>query len=245
MVCHVLVVSTDQGVVLIDSGIGLKDIENPQERLGKDFVRFAKPDLMKEQTVFHRLQALGFAPSDVTDIILTHMHVDHIGGAADFPHARLHVYQEAYDSAVNPRNLIEQKHYHPEQWAYGPEFILYSNIDKEWFGLPAVVDLQKLSTNFAIIPLPGHSYGHSGVAVKDETEKWLLHCGDAYISIHQMEIDNPHCPPELERVEKAVQVDDTARIQTHQKLRSLLRYHGKEVELFCAHDPAELAKYND
>jgi len=31
-----------------------------------------------------------------------------------------------------------------------------------------------------LIPLPGHSRGHCGVAVKTG-EGWLLHCGDAYL----------------------------------------------------------------
>lgn len=37
------------------------------------------------------LAELGIAPSDVTDIVVTHAHFDHMGSIGEFPKARLHV----------------------------------------------------------------------------------------------------------------------------------------------------------
>jgi len=39
------------------------------------------------------LAALGHTPEDVTDVIVTHMHWDHLGHLAMFPNARIHVHK--------------------------------------------------------------------------------------------------------------------------------------------------------
>ncbi|NNG20071.1 MBL fold metallo-hydrolase [Naumannella sp. ID2617S] len=38
-----------------------------------------------------QLQALGVDPRPVTDLALTHLDVDHVGGIADFPWAKVHL----------------------------------------------------------------------------------------------------------------------------------------------------------
>lgn len=50
------------------------------------------------------LEKLGVSPDDITDICITHLHADHIGGLvtpegkAAFPHAVLHIAQAEYDA---------------------------------------------------------------------------------------------------------------------------------------------------
>ncbi len=57
------------------------------------------------------LNALGVAPGDVTDVLLTHLHFDHAGGATrivngvvepTFPGARYHVQKAQWDTALQP-----------------------------------------------------------------------------------------------------------------------------------------------
>lgn len=57
------------------------------------------------------LAAAGFAPEDVTDVVLTHLHFDHVGGATrrngdglalTFPKARHHVQRRHWDWAMDP-----------------------------------------------------------------------------------------------------------------------------------------------
>lgn len=40
LVCHCLLVETDRGLVLIDTGFGLRDIESPYSRLSPFFIHF-------------------------------------------------------------------------------------------------------------------------------------------------------------------------------------------------------------
>lgn len=58
-------------LILIDTGIGDKQSE-------KFFGHF---HLHGDNTLNSSLNALGFSPDDITDVILTHLHFDHVGGS--------------------------------------------------------------------------------------------------------------------------------------------------------------------
>jgi glyoxylase-like metal-dependent hydrolase (beta-lactamase superfamily II) len=90
LVCHVLLVETDNGLVLIDTGFGLRDCGDPARRLGP--VRhLMRPSLRHEETAAAQIQELGFSRDDVRHIVITHFDCDHIGGVSDFPDAHIHV----------------------------------------------------------------------------------------------------------------------------------------------------------
>ena len=92
-----------------------------------------------------------------------------------------------------------------------------------------------------MVPLIGHSLGHTGIAIKRD-EGWLLHCGDAYF--HHNEIATPpSCPPGLRFFQTAVGYDGKARRSNQERLRELAARHGDEVRLFCAHDVSELERF--
>jgi glyoxylase-like metal-dependent hydrolase (beta-lactamase superfamily II) len=60
---NVVVVRSGDRVILIDAG------------MGTEF-----PDLERSGHVIHRLEAAGVDLAAVTDVVLTHMHMDHVGG---------------------------------------------------------------------------------------------------------------------------------------------------------------------
>jgi len=60
---NVVVVRSGSQTILIDAG------------MGTEF-----PDLEKAGHVIHRLESAGVDLAEVTDVVLTHMHMDHIGG---------------------------------------------------------------------------------------------------------------------------------------------------------------------
>ena len=41
MVCHCLLIETDKGLVLVDTGFGMQDYLHPQTRLGKAFTKIS------------------------------------------------------------------------------------------------------------------------------------------------------------------------------------------------------------
>jgi glyoxylase-like metal-dependent hydrolase (beta-lactamase superfamily II) len=110
----------------------------------------------------------------------------------------------------------------------------------QWLGFDSVRILPGSDAEILLIPLIGHTHGHTGVAVR-RGEGWLLHCGDAYFHHGEIEMP-PRCPPGLAAFAAFDQVDGAARRQNRDRLRELAARHGGEVELICSHDPATLER---
>ena len=85
IVCHCILFDISGRLVLIVTGFGLEDV-NSYFRLGPLglFLGFKRN---KAQTAISQIEKLGYKPDEVTDIIMTHLDLDHAGGLADFPNA--------------------------------------------------------------------------------------------------------------------------------------------------------------
>lgn len=90
-------------VILVDSGAGDKW---PQEEL-------ERYDIINHfNAIFDALHRLSISPEDVTDVILTHLHFDHVGGFSyldengkpcpTFPNARHWIHEDHWKHANNP-----------------------------------------------------------------------------------------------------------------------------------------------
>jgi len=235
LVAHCLLIETEEGLVLVDSGIGLADVAAPERRLGKAFVAVARPTLDPAQTAVRQIEALGFSRRDVRHVVLTHLDLDHTGGISDFPEARIHVYRAEHAAAMNPKGM-ERERYHACHWEHGPNWALHDVDGERFMGLGAVRAI--VEPEVLLVPTTGHSRGHAAVAVRTD-DHWLLHCGDAYFSADEMH-EPPSCPPGLKLFQRLVAVDDEARRDNQRRLRELGREH-RDVRLFSAHDGDELA----
>ncbi|MDR6545200.1 glyoxylase-like metal-dependent hydrolase (beta-lactamase superfamily II) [Chryseobacterium rhizosphaerae] len=229
---HCLLIEENDQLVLIDTGVGIQDVENPDQRLGKDLIEAVGFQLDIELTAFHQIQKLGLNPAHVKHCIISHLDPDHTGGLADFPDAAVHCSTEELINfySENPRYL--QGHL-----AHHPEIIEYSASDKLWFGLEARRIHTGLETEIMLIPLFGHTLGHCGVAIHWEG-KWLLYVGDAYYLRAELE-DEYHPVSEL----TAARADDNEkRLESLEKLKKLVREHP-EIEVFGYHDREEFSKF--
>ena len=102
MVCHVLLVETDNGLVLIDTGFGSKDCGDPAQRVGPSRY-LIRPVLQREESAVTQVERLGFRRDDVRHIVITHFDCDHIGGISEFPEAQIHVTAaEAFGALAHP-----------------------------------------------------------------------------------------------------------------------------------------------
>lgn len=239
MCCHCLLIETARGLVLVDSGLGRDDVRNPA-RLGHAFRIGIRPQLCEEETAVAQVRALGFDPADVRDVVLTHLDLDHAGGIADFPDARVHVFHTEIEAAMAP-SLRERLRYVPAQWAHGPKWVRHRVEGDAWMGFEAIRAIPDLDPEVLLVPLTGHTRGHCGVAVRPSGEGWMLHCGDAYF--FRGEIETPaHCPMGLMAFQSLMQVNGPQRLHNQRRLRQLKATHGDELALFCAHDPVELSR---
>ena len=98
-----LLVETGDRLVLVDAGLG-----------HKYDARFADLYAIDHEsaTLTRSLAAHGVHPTDITDVVLTHLHFDHGGGVTErgadgrlslaFPNARHHVQRRHWDAARRP-----------------------------------------------------------------------------------------------------------------------------------------------
>jgi len=255
MVCHCLLVETEAGLVLIDTGLGRADVARPGERLGRGFTAVLRPRLDPTETAIHQIEALGFAPSDVRHIVVTHLDLDHAGGLSDFPEASVHVYRPEHSAAMARTTVRERERYRTAQWAHDPRWHTYDTGGEPWFGFDCVRQLDGLPPEILIVPVTGHTRGHAAIAVRAQSPRagaedapwsqratggWLLHAGDAYFYRGEMDPNRRTCPVGLELFQRAVAIDDEARRANQERLRALARDHAGEVRVFSAHDDVEL-----
>ncbi len=234
--CHVLLVEAGDALVLVDTGFGTGDVANPK-RLPAVFRLGIRPKPIRAETAIERVRGAGLDPKDVTHIVATHLDLDHAGGLGDFPDAQVHVFSAELDAALNPK-LAERQRYVKAQWAHGPKWVSHPAGGDRWFGFESAQAIDGLDPDVALIPLIGHTRGHSGVAVRDG-EGWLLHCGDAYFNDSEMRTP-PHTPAGLKAFERINDADTKSRKANQERLRELTRSHSDEVRLINAHDPAYL-----
>ncbi len=231
-VCHCLLIESDDGLVLVDTGFGVDDTRNPAQ-LGVAF-KVMRPRAEARETAFEQVKALGFDPADVRRIVATHLDPDHSGGLPDFPEAEVHVFARELEEALDP-SLRERERYRKSHWAHGPKWVRHSTGGDDWFGFEGVRILPGTGLDVVLVPLVGHSRGHCAVAV-DTGDGWLMHCGDSYF--HHGEVANPpHCPPGLRFFQLLNGADNKQRRANQERLRELSARHGEEIDLICSHDP--------
>jgi glyoxylase-like metal-dependent hydrolase (beta-lactamase superfamily II) len=247
LVCHCLLIESDDGLVLVDTGIGLADIER-RGRLGRFFEAFARPVYRPAETAVEQVKALGFSPDDVRHIVVTHLDLDHAGGIADFARAKVHVHATELQAVTNPQSMFEKGRYHPAHVATmmrltddAPERVrLYAPDGEAWRGLASAQAIEGLGGDVLIVNLHGHTRGHSAIAVKGATG-WMLHCGDAYIHRETVRSDTPALPPGLRLFQQLACLDKAEFHERQSELRAFAR-SAPDVRVFCAHDPVELAE---
>ena len=240
LVCHCLLIETDQhGLVLIDTGFGTRDAREPERRLSPLFRRLNRPTLEEGETAIRQVERLGFAASDVRHIMLTHLDFDHAGGLDDFPEARVHLLAREHEVATAQSSWLDRQRFRPQQWSSQSRWMTYEPSGETWYGFEAVRAATELADEILLVPLPGHTMGHAGIAVK-QSDGWLLHAGDAYFFQGEMNVEKPTCTPGLSAYQTMMEQDRSLRLYNQHRLRRLARDHASEVTVFCAHDPREL-----
>jgi glyoxylase-like metal-dependent hydrolase (beta-lactamase superfamily II) len=230
LVCHVLLLESPAGLVLVDTGFGLADIADPR-RLGP-VRRLIRPALDPAETALRQVEALGFTANDVQHVVLTHFDLDHIGGLADFPAAAVHVTAVEARAAVHAPSWQERRRYQAAQWSHGPRLVEWPADGDTWNGFTAV---REILPDVVLIPLPGHTRGHAAVAVDNGR---LVHAGDAFF--HRNTLDGQPIPLPLRINERAVAFNPAQVRSNHARLAEL--HHQSDSTVFCAHDPEQFAR---
>lgn len=232
-VTYVLLVETNQGWLLVDSGFGSRDFKHPTLKM-KWFLRALRIPIDPDLAIINQVRKLGLRPTDIRHIVLTHLHLDHAGGLVDFPWAQVHLCKKEFDAAQNRQGLLAGG-YVSDHWVHRPYWRLYEEPDVIWFGFPSY-KLRGFEPDIRLIPTPGHTKGHCMVTIQTP-QKWVLNCGDACYPFYLSNAEQYISPPQ-----KLVQLI----LGNHQtQIAELLENHGNEIEILTAHDPVTWAKHQE
>ncbi len=113
------------------------------------------------------LKNTGIKPESISDIYITHLHGDHVGGINDFPKAKVHIAKEEYEAwKTDARRQNLSEFLRPQE-----EILLFS-YDEEF------------PNSFKAIKCAGHTPGHT-----------VFHLGNNYFIgdlMHAAELQYPH-----------------------------------------------------
>jgi glyoxylase-like metal-dependent hydrolase (beta-lactamase superfamily II) len=223
LVCHCLLIETNEGLVLVDTGYGLRDVRDPFPRLSRPFVAMLNIRLREEETAVRQVEALGYAPRDVRHIVLTHLDFDHAGGLEDFPEARVHVMGAELEAVRRRNGFVPRNRYRPMQLDEVRDWRRYEPDGEGWFGFRSVRQLDGLPPEILMVPLKGHTWGHAGVA----------------IDTGEVRRPERRCTPGLRLYQNMMEVDRAARLENQARLRDLSLDRDAGVTMICAHDVVE------
>ena len=165
-----VLIERDNDLVLFDTGIGtrIEQEMRPPIYWGNLFfhrwVMRTRFDPRRDALVY-QLPLLGFQPSEVKHVILSHLHWDHAGGMRDFPHAHFFVRRGEWNFATQLEGVPLFKN------AFIKEQFCAANLDIELIdtdphrpfkNFPASHDLFGDGT-MVLVDLPGHSPGLMGL----------------------------------------------------------------------------------
>jgi glyoxylase-like metal-dependent hydrolase (beta-lactamase superfamily II) len=213
--CPVLLKWSDR-TILIDAGIGKQDPNVPG---------------MLPQ----RLAEIGVRPSDISDILLTHLHADHIGGSFDpttgsllFPNATYHIAEPEIafwkDPALSHANRLPQ--------ALLDFTVRTAQHALECLPIRSFTFDRELFPGIEPISSPGHTGGHTAYLLKSNGEQLMIG-GDA---LHHAVLHVRH--PEW------ITAGDSHPALVHQtRLQLLNRLVDQDILFRCYHFAAEEIGY--
>ena len=217
---NILVLNTGSRLVLFDSGMG-----------------FSKMFGTTTGRMLTSLREAGFRPEQIDDIIITHAHIDHIGGLASaggrrlFPNATIHMPQSDFDFWTDTKKI--------EDKALGA-FVKHAraNLVPYQGRIKWVADGKEVMPGIQAMAAPGHTVGHTIYLIESEKAR-LAFTGDT--SHHQILLT------ERPKTEFAYDGDPKQAVQSRLKVFDMLS--KDKIPLVAYHFPwpgtGNLAKQGD
>jgi glyoxylase-like metal-dependent hydrolase (beta-lactamase superfamily II) len=170
------VIEHPEGLIVVDTGETARVAEPGYFPWWHPYFRFELREWVQpEEEIGPQMRAMGLDPNDVRWVLLTHLHTDHAGGLAHFPHAEHLLGRREYENDTGALGML--RGFLPNRWP-------------DWFH-PTLIDMQSeplgpfpgsyqvtQAGDVHFVPTPGHTPGHLSVAVTTSDVTYFL-AGDA------------------------------------------------------------------
>ena len=204
-----VLVEHDDGLFLFDTGFDLEHVSRvfPGEL----------PLQSEAQGIVQQLALCGFAPGDVSYVVNSHLHFDHVGGNRHFPDATTLVSKAELRQAKVPETF---EHYAYSDQSFDHPGVVYELLEGD----------VELAAGLRLLETPGHSAGHYSLLVEPPSGQALLFAFDA-----------AYAHESLERlIPSGFHLDLTAAVRSLRRLSQIARAH--DACIYVAHD---MAAFND
>ena len=201
-----VLVEHEEGVLLFDTGF---DLEHTNAVLP-----FELPEQTPEQTIPSQLKACGFSAGDVTALVNSHLHFDHVGGNKHF-------------AGTGVRNLVHAREIAQARNCEPFEHLGYSDRtwDHEGAALVPVTGDREIARGLTLYETPGHTIGHYSLLAK----------GDSGARPMLFPFDVVYTGEALEKgIQPAFHIDPVAGVRSIRRVKALAEEHGADV--YFSHD---------
>lgn len=222
-----LLIQDGERNILIDTGIG--------DKQGDKFRSHFEPH--GEASLLGSLRKQGLAPEDITDVLLTHLHFDHVGGAVRYDSKG-----NLVPTFPNATYWSNEQHYN---WAYEPNpREKASYLHENFVPLKKAGQLQFLDVQKDDLPwLPGirlrYVYGHTEammVPIITHNGQTLVYCADVIPSsfhigmpyVMSYDLRPLHTMEEKARILQAAEEEGHYLLFEHDPATSCLNVHKDE-----------------
>ena len=233
---NVYVIEHRDGLVLFDTGQDRASVTDPNYfptgLVGLAYSRLARFAIGERQTLTAQLAALGHDAAEVTTVVLSHLHQDHIGGIAELPGAEIVVSATDWakvgrrgaelDGVLSDRIRLPGVRFRPLGTG---EFHSMPDTDAAIAPFAAAYDLRG-DGSLLVLSTPGHTPGSLSMLVRQTGMPPLLLVGDLTYDVSLLA--GEHVPG----------VGARAGLRASTRAVNEMRRRHPDLVVLAAHDPA-------
>lgn len=208
---------TAAGWMLFDCGINTENIDDPvrRKKYYEDAGWTPPPVVYPQHDLLLQLEEIGVAPSDVSLVMISHVHADHTGNLRHFRHAKIGIQRREHEHAMRagPEDAV-----HPVDYDF--DDMKWDLHDGDW---SPVEGIEVLDTR-------GHTPGHQSMIVTLPNTGALVMPADAGDLLENFQ----------RRILPGETVDDAAARSAQERL--LEAVEERDAQFRFTHDPVQIQK---